>query len=467
MQKQATTSPKYSCDLCDYNTSKIYNFNRHIVTEKHIQLENQRLGNTILPEKEQKTSLKYSCRICDYNTSKIYNFKQHNATAKHIQLENQRLGNTILPEKEQKRADISPKYSCILCDYNTSKLSNFKHHNSTAKHISLKNTNNSDSSMQEHLPSQIIQSSYTCEKCNKKYSNRSGLWRHKKICNIIQETQQDNITVCLDEIPDESLENVMIPHIIQQCDQEDTQEETQEDTTNNGKTYITNEMMCEILKEMAITNSQNVELQKQNAEFQEKLLEFMKNNQNSNITNITNNNNGGNTNNVQINMDTFLTRCCKDAPTIHDFLKSIQITLEEMYCMGKEGTKKTVSRILDRVLKDIEITERPFHCTDAKRHVNYIKETEGWLKTQDQEHLINLCNSISRKCGSRYVEFSKTEEHLIKYGPNLSEIGLQIILEANGGKAGWSHNHTISANLLEAKYHINKEDMKDAIQKLT
>ena len=110
-QERATTSPKYSCVLCDYNTSKIYNFNRHIVTEKHIQLENQRLGNTILPEKEQKTSPKYSCKICDYNTSKIYNFKQHNATAKHIQLENQRLGN----KKQAKTSKNMPEiFICIM-----------------------------------------------------------------------------------------------------------------------------------------------------------------------------------------------------------------------------------------------------------------------------------------------------------------------------------------------------------------
>ena len=348
----------------------------------------------------------------------------------------------------QKSGHKNPKnpqqYLCEKCDYNTCNKKDYTKHLTTYKHNKI---------FTSHLVTRKSQNTfvYMCPSCNKIYQTNSGMLRHKKKCLQLHQS-----------------------NVAQEVIQEVTHKETQEESREDNKTYITNEMMCEILKEMAITNAQNaevnaqnVELQKQNAEFQEKLLEFMKNNQNSNITNITNNNNGGNTNNVQINMDTFLTRCCKDAPTIHDFLKSIQITLEEMYCMGKEGTKKTVSRILDRVLKDIEITERPFHCTDAKRHVNYIKETEGWLKTQDQEHLINFCNSISRKCGSRYVEFSKTEEHLIKYGPNLSEIGLQIILEANGGKAGWSHNHTISANLLEAKYHINKEDMKDAIQKLT
>jgi len=112
------------------------------------------------------------------------------------------------------------------------------------------------------------------------------------------------------------------------------------------------------------------------------------------------------------------------------------------------------------------LTDRPFHCTDAKRHITYINETAGWLKTQDQQHLINFCNSVSLKCGNKYIEVHKPEETLDKFAPKISEVGLQIILEANGGKGGWSHNHTISANLLETKYHLSKEEMKDAIMNM-
>jgi len=330
----------------------------------------------------------------------------------------------------QKSGHQNPqKYRCEKCDYNTCNKKDYTKHLTTDKHNKIFTT---------LLVTRKSQNTfvYICPSCNKIYQTNSGMLRHKTKCLLLH---QPNVT----------------------------REVTQDVTREDNKIYITNEMMCEILQELSNSNAQNAELQKQNTEFQSKLIEIINEKQFSNVTNNNITNNGGNTNNnIQINIDTFLTQCCKDAPTIHEFLAKIQITIEEMFFMGKEGTKKAVVKIIDRVLKDTALTDRPFHCTDAKRHITYINETAGWLKTQDQQHLINFCNSVSLKCGNKYIEVHKPEETLDKFAPKISEVGLQIILEANGGKGGWSHNHTISANLLETKYHLSKEEMKDAIMNM-
>ena len=46
---------KYYCYFCDYNCSKIYNWNKHLNTAKHKQ---QILGNNLISESGTQTSCK-------------------------------------------------------------------------------------------------------------------------------------------------------------------------------------------------------------------------------------------------------------------------------------------------------------------------------------------------------------------------------------------------------------------------
>ena len=63
-------------------------------------------------------------------------------------------------------------FHCKNCDYTTSRNSQWDRHISTLKH---KN---------QHLSTvcQPKSSVFVCENCEKKYKDRSGLWRHKKKC---------------------------------------------------------------------------------------------------------------------------------------------------------------------------------------------------------------------------------------------------------------------------------------------
>lgn len=83
-------------------------------------------------------------------------------------------------EKQPKQTTY--KYSCKLCDYNTSKKCNYSDHLLTSKHLAKQKCS-------EKQPLSSLQN-YGCNICGKKYSNRSGLWRHKKKCNEVKENDE-------------------------------------------------------------------------------------------------------------------------------------------------------------------------------------------------------------------------------------------------------------------------------------
>jgi hypothetical protein len=70
-------------------------------------------------------------------------------------------------------------FECNLCQYSCCKKYNLDRHLLTPKH--LKNEENEEKEQNEHIkPQNYI--NYACEKCNKEYNNKSGLWKHKKKC---------------------------------------------------------------------------------------------------------------------------------------------------------------------------------------------------------------------------------------------------------------------------------------------
>jgi hypothetical protein len=72
----------------------------------------------------------------------------------------------------------SKKYHCELCDFITSNLGDYNRHRSTIKHKKryLETT--------DPLATQNKTTKYVCEKCNKNYCDKSGLWRHNKKCTL-------------------------------------------------------------------------------------------------------------------------------------------------------------------------------------------------------------------------------------------------------------------------------------------
>jgi hypothetical protein len=240
---------------------------------------------------------------------------------------------------------------------------------------------------------------FHCE-CGKSYKFQSSLCKHKKACSHRQEES------CIR--PEE-------------------------------KDSSTNDLICKLLTDLAQSHQQVVELLKEK-------------NQLVPITNTTINNT--NCNNTQININMFLNEHCKDAITIGEFIRSIQPTVEDVLYMTKYGNKEGLSKILTNALGQLEITERPLHCTDLKRHTTYIKELEGWTKETDQKHLKRLCNTVQHGCMKTAITILESDPKYKKNGTEEYEEGLKIMTETTA--ANDSTYEQIS-RVLEENIHLQKD----------
>ena len=101
-------------------------------------------------------------------------------------------------ETKNMKPETTTKYSkknsfyCDVCDYNCVSKFLWNQHVNTKKH---KNAYLETYGNEVETPLEI--SSFKCSNCNKIYKNRSGLWKHKKTCDIefcpeIKEPENEN-----------------------------------------------------------------------------------------------------------------------------------------------------------------------------------------------------------------------------------------------------------------------------------
>ncbi len=232
---------------------------------------------------------------------------------------------------------IAESFLCELCDYKCCKKSEWNRHISTSKHEKRQKTNG--------LATKISEKSLICEICNKEYTDRTGLWRHKKTC--FEKKQDDNKNA-----PEKS------PEI---------------KNSENSSSSSDKEIIKLLIHE--------------NAEFKNLILELVKKDH-MNITNNANNNNTNHSHNKTFNLQFFLNEECKDALNINEFVSSIKVELEDLEATGRLGYVEGVSRIMNKNLKVLDVNKRPIHCSDLKREVLYIKNDDQWTKEDDAKPIL-------------------------------------------------------------------------------
>jgi hypothetical protein len=238
--------------------------------------------------------------------------------------------------------ESSKFFSCELCHYNTSRYSQYTRHLSTAKH---KNISISTICQQSSTNVNTKSSTFTCA-CGKKYKERTGLWKHKKTCDI--NSHDDNIK------------------------NELTNDNIKEEPNNELNTInmTDKELIAFILKE--------------NSEFKKLLVEVVKNG----THNTTNNNNNSHSHNKTFNLNFFLNEQCKDAMNIMDFVSMLKVDFEDLENTGRLGFVDGISKLIMKNLKALDKYKRPIHCSDLKRETLYIKDNDKWEKDNDDKDKI-------------------------------------------------------------------------------
>ena len=242
----------------------------------------------------------------------------------------------------------SPFFVCKVCDYNTSKKSDFDKHLSTRKHDDMVTVETA-----ETKKSQKVAHHNMCNKCKKVYNTRSGLWKHMKICDYITNVSVLSSEQCKNEDPIAKIDNLYnIPN--------------------------KDELLLKLIKD-------NDEMMRIIKGQQEQI--------NSIIPKIGNTTNNNTTNNFNLNV--FLNEQCKYALNISDFIDSLKITLEDLLFSKTNGISRGITDVMIRGLKELDIHKRPIHCTDIKRDIMYIKDEDKWLKDENHDMMRNTIVKIA------------------------------------------------------------------------
>jgi hypothetical protein len=231
---------------------------------------------------------------------------------------------------------------CKICNYTTSRNSQYDRHLLTAKHIN--NVNGSE--MVVNKFPKVPKRHLNCE-CGKVYKHDSGYYRHKKTCSF----NANSIAIQENPVEKHSLMDV----IYQNKEIMDMLVLQNKDLMNTIK---------DIIPKIGSNNNSNI------------------------ITNTTNN---------QFNIQAFLNEDCKGAINFSEFIEQIKISFADLENQAEMGYVKGITKLFIESLHGLDSNKRPIHCTDKKRKTLYIKENDEWDKEGSHDTLKKGIQEITNR----------------------------------------------------------------------
>jgi hypothetical protein len=81
-------------------------------------------------------------------------------------------------------------------------------------------------------------------------------------------------------------------------------------------------------------------------------------------------------------------------------IETIVCTVSDLDRMDTDGYAATITRKILESMQHMSITERPIHCTDAKRNAVCVKNETGWERNEKaMTLLVNSVYFVGRKLG--------------------------------------------------------------------
>lgn len=233
---------------------------------------------------------------------------------------------------------------------------------------------------------------YLCT-CGKKYKHRQSLSLHKKKCNPETRDKDDSI---IQEANVDFLQNT-IKNLLEQ-----------------NKQYV-------------------------------KIIE------NSNIHSVNNNINGNVTvNQTKFNLNIFLNEECKDAINITDYVNAIELTISDLEETARLGYIDGISKIINDRINEIGMNQRPYHCTDSKREIVYVKDKNIWEKENaDKPKMKQMITTIINKNLQLLPIWKMAHPECTDISNKKGEEYLHMMIEANGGLEREKKEEKILKNIMK------------------
>lgn len=283
---------------------------------------------------------KYECDLCLFMSTNKKDFLRHLKTNKHGTKWYMTYGNH------------ENYVACEECDYISSDINKandhfeaFLHSKKTPKKPQKNPTFYEQNKTKYDKNDDPMKSGYSidninrivCLNCNKSYKYKSGFYRHRKKCvennklyknaNAIEPGQE---LATLDDKTSILLMNAIM------------------------KATETNSKLCEriVALENTVASSNRI---------------------------VTNNNITNNINKQEFNINLFLNQECKNAMNLKDFLRNIQLNIDDLNYTASNGYIKGITNIFMKNLEEMALNERPIHSVqDDTNHQFYIKDENKW-----------------------------------------------------------------------------------------
>jgi hypothetical protein len=316
-----------------------------------------------------KKTPKYICEVCDFKCMRNAEYVRHISTRKH----------EIRTGVSLQKPPTKSLYICDICDVTCSSQCVYNRHISTTRHIfrteNMENTKSNDGK-------------YIC-KCGNSYASRSALWYHKKRCpnnNNIVTSEKVNRVLPISQTFTTEHDHVDMADTIQAM----VNAKVEEQLAKMGDPNIAMFLEAQAAREEAREEAAAAREEARDAAAAEQtrlLIETISLNGPQCITNNTTNNN-------QFNLNVFLNEDCKDAFTLKEVMETIECTVADLDRMDTDGYAATITRKILESMQHMSITERPIHCTDARRNTVCVKDETGWEKNEKAMKL--LVDSVYR-----------------------------------------------------------------------
>jgi hypothetical protein len=230
-------------------------------------------------------------------------------------------------------------------------------------------------------------STYICD-CGKNYKERTGLWKHKKICTF-QENKIDEY---------------------------------------NNVNFLDKNIVISLINDNKDLRNLLLEQTKDSNDLKTIMTEVIKNGTNNTTYN-------SNSHNKSFKLNFFLNETCKNAMNISDFMNSLQLQLTDLENVGEVGFVNGITDIIVKNLKNLDVTQRPVHCTDSKREVLYIKDDNKWEKDGEENNkLRKAIKHIAYKNSKMLPEFRQKYPDCGKSESKYADKYNKLVIEAMGGK---------------------------------
>ena len=244
-------------------------------------------------------------------------------------------------------------FFCEKCNYSTNKKTNFVRHLGSKKHKKKANL---------IIQCEIMKTQYTCVVCNFSTFRKTEYTRHHKTEKHLKKVglngDANNVCICGKAYVYNSSYN---KHI-EQC----------EKYISSVKDKV--DMLSEMDNDKLMQFFNNIK----------KVIDSGDTNNTISIVNntIINNNN--------INMNIYLNETFKNAMNITDFINSINYKNKNWYELCHGNFFSSLGHLIINKLNELDIEQRPIHCTDINNKVMYIKDRDLW----DQDNNLKMLQAI-------------------------------------------------------------------------